>query len=344
MSLKGIFIRNIEADDLLEIFLVSAISSLFSIRFFLFITGYPQLGGRGIHVAHMLWGGLFMTAALILLLTFLNRFAMQLAAVIGGIGFGAFIDELGKFLTSDNNYFFQPAVAIIYVIFILLFLLFRMIPQYRAYSKKEYLINALDMTQEAVINDLDVEEERLAFEYLQKSDLSDPIAQWLYELLSKIEAIQPKKPGYFLIFRRKLRSIYQFMTKSFLLARFVIFFLLLQAALAIGLISYSIAARIYLSFDKWGVLITALVAAVFILEGFFLLRSSRLRAYSQFKIAVMIFIFLTQFFLFYSFQFYALSTLLPNLFILAIIDYAIKREREKTIKEQIMQKTTQRII
>jgi hypothetical protein len=41
------------------------------------------------------------------------------AAIVGGVGF--FIDELGKFITEDNNYFYNPAAALIYLIFIGLF-------------------------------------------------------------------------------------------------------------------------------------------------------------------------------------------------------------------------------
>jgi hypothetical protein len=151
----------------------------------------------------MLWGGFFMFSAIIILLSFLSRNAVRIAAVLGGVGFGIFIDELGKFITKDNNYFFQPTVAIIYVIFILVYFLFRVIPTYRAYSKKEYLINALDMTKEAVVNDLDVEEEQLARQYLKKSDQHDPIAKSLVRMLNEIDAIEPPHPGFIFNFRKK---------------------------------------------------------------------------------------------------------------------------------------------
>src|SRR6185369_15433338 len=95
------------------------------IRFYLKVTGYPQISPEGFHIAHMLFGGFLMLIALLLVFSFLSRAAVHLAAIIGGLGFGTFIDELGKFITSDNNYFFQPTIAIIYVIFVLLFLLSR---------------------------------------------------------------------------------------------------------------------------------------------------------------------------------------------------------------------------
>ena len=125
MAMKtSVFYRNIEARDQLELFLVSAISSLLLLRFFLFATGYPQVGSGSLHIAHMLYGGLFMLAAIVILVSFIGRRTQRLAAFIGGLGFGVFIDELGKFITRDNDYFFRPTIGIIYAIFISLYLLF----------------------------------------------------------------------------------------------------------------------------------------------------------------------------------------------------------------------------
>jgi hypothetical protein len=71
------------------------------------------------------------------LLTLLGRWPRRPAAIVGGVGFGFFIDELGKFITSDNNYFFEPAAALIYLIFIGLFLLVRALQRDRVLSPME---------------------------------------------------------------------------------------------------------------------------------------------------------------------------------------------------------------
>src|SRR3982074_2875166 len=108
-------IRNLDAGQLLETFLVSAVAAFLGVRFFLGVTGYPRLGGGGLHIAHMLWGGAVVGAAVLLVLSDLGQRIRRAAAIIAGLGFGLFIDELGKFITSDNNYFYRPAIALIYL-------------------------------------------------------------------------------------------------------------------------------------------------------------------------------------------------------------------------------------
>ena len=111
--------------------LVVAVATIILIRVILELMGYPKLGGGGLHIAHVLYGGLMMIGALIILFAFLNIPARWFAAFVGGVGFGFFIDEVGKFLTNDVDYFFAPAFSVMYVVFILLFLVAYMIRRAR---------------------------------------------------------------------------------------------------------------------------------------------------------------------------------------------------------------------
>jgi hypothetical protein len=183
------FIRNVYAGGILEVFMVTAVASILLIRAFLSLTGYPQVSGGGLHIAHVLVGGIFMLASMILLMAFLDRSSRNFAAVIGGFGFGAFIDELGKFITSDNNYFFQPTVGLIYVVFILIYLAIRQIGSISMLSEQERLINVLEISKEAVLKDLDDGEKKMAMALLEESDSSDEVVESLKETLRKIQSV-----------------------------------------------------------------------------------------------------------------------------------------------------------
>jgi|GEM_PF-1113194 len=111
---------------LLDTYVVSTVLTIVGIRLFLEFTGYPQIGGNGLHVAHMLWGGLAMAVASLLLLL-IEKPNKSLIAVVAGVGFGFFIDEVGKFVTSDNNYFFKPTAFLIYISIIAVWLIARVI-------------------------------------------------------------------------------------------------------------------------------------------------------------------------------------------------------------------------
>lgn len=114
------------------------------IREYLDIAGYPKIGGGTLHIAHMLWGGLLLVVAVILIQLFVGRRALVLSALAAGAGVGLFIDEVGKFITESNDYFFAPAAPIIYGAVLLLVLLLLVVRRDRQPSPAEATHVAVD--------------------------------------------------------------------------------------------------------------------------------------------------------------------------------------------------------
>jgi hypothetical protein len=186
-------VRGIDMVQLLDTLLLTAIATVLLVRTQLWLTNYPQLGGRGLHIAHLLWGGLFMLIALVILLSFVSPAERQVAAVTGGIGFGLFIDELGKFITADNNYFFKPTAAIIYCVFVLFFLAIRQLDRRRRYTGREYLVNAIETLKDAAQRTMDEAERRKALVLLEHADQSDPLVPEVRRMLEGAETL-PTRP------------------------------------------------------------------------------------------------------------------------------------------------------
>ena len=49
-----------EAETYVLVSLVAFAATVILVRLFLEVTGYPQVGSSTLHVAHLLWGGLFL--------------------------------------------------------------------------------------------------------------------------------------------------------------------------------------------------------------------------------------------------------------------------------------------
>lgn len=109
-------VRQNRADTYLLTLIAIYGATVILVRSYLEMTGYPQVGDSTFHIAHLLWGGLLMFLAMVLLLIWANPWLLSLTAVMGGIGAGLFIDEVGKFITQKNDYFFPLALPIIYAL------------------------------------------------------------------------------------------------------------------------------------------------------------------------------------------------------------------------------------
>lgn len=319
------FLRNIEGGDLVESFLVAAVSTILTIRLFLELTGYPILAGGVYHIAHLLWGGLLMMLAIFALLLFLNKEAKQFAAIIGGIGFGFFIDELGKFITKNNDYFFQPAIGIMYVIFVLLFLGLRMLEQRAIFSAKDYAANALESSKELILYDLDEQERARALRFLDQADQENPAVRHLTRLLLNADVRADKRPSIFARLRREFRNRYIRLIHHPWFVRTLIALFIAGSLYEVGTAIRTV--RFADSFNDWGQILSSVLSGIFVLAGVLaLLRRQRLASYHFFKRATLISIFLTQFFLFLKEQLSAVSALAISLAILATLSQWIAEE------------------
>ena len=161
-------VRRPRAEYYLLITLLSFAASVSLTRLFLEITGYPQLGGKDLHIAHLLWGGLFLFIATLLPLILANRWVYILTAFLSGIGVGLFIDEVGKFITQNNDYFYPASAPIIYAFFLLTVLLYVRVRRQPASNPRQQLYEILEGLEEVLDHDLDQEEKNELAKKLQQ--------------------------------------------------------------------------------------------------------------------------------------------------------------------------------
>ncbi len=339
-------VPDLDAGDLLERFLIAAVGAILAIRAYLAATGYPQVGGNGLHVAHMLWGGLLMLVSVVLLLSFLGRHIKFLAVIFGGLGFGTFVDELGKFITSDNNYFFQPTVAILYALFVTLYLIFRSISRRRDLSPSGYLANALDATRDVVLRGPeDAAARARALTLLEHCDPRDPLVVAVHRVLaaSPEPTVAHVRSGKLTGPIRVARRAYDAFVRSRWVRRAVVTVFVLHALGAIVSAIVLVVTdpgfalrRPDVSIGEAAAGLSSFLAAALAVIGAVRLRASTLAAYRWFKRSTLVSIFLVQFFAFYREEFVALSSLAISIVYLMALTYAI-HQGERSLPEAMDQ-------
>jgi hypothetical protein len=337
------FVRDLHSGAHLDLFLLSAVASVLLIRFYLELAGYPQVGGARLHVAHMLWGGLLMMAALVVLLAFLGRASRRWAALLGGAGFGTFIDEVGKFVTRDHDYFFRPAIAVMYVIFIGAYVAMRSIRTRRA-ATEEYVINALQELEQAALHDLQEDERARALAFLARARPGDPLAAGLSALIGTLATAPPRAPRLPSRVAAAVLQAYRGLTRRRLFWRALVLFFIGQLVLKllhVGILVFrpeageSLAARLaFMSREidgyalaEWLQLGSSLVSALLTAAGVVALRRSRQAALRYFQRSILVSVFVTQVFMFYRAQWEALVVLAFNLLVLAALGYMRAHEQ-----------------
>lgn len=335
-----LLVKREEASDLVLTIFVTGLTSLLVTRLFLEITNYYQMGHGEWHLAHVLWGGIGMVIGGLLPFCFHGGKIRKTAAIFFGAGFGMFIDEIGKFITRDNNYFFQPAIIFMYVAFVLLFIIYYFLQRINPKDPRSLMYQIIGQLEEVAENDLDIKEkEKMLINLKQLQDRAPNevviFSQRLEQLVKDLPTTPNKKPGLWLVIYKKIRS---FGYNKIFKRKFMLIVLLLLAGVQVVLsfgdffqmiwtmkngqgVIINVQNMInYPRFNSWMMVskITAdMVAGLFYLVGMVLIWRKRSKSgLLFFQTGLLISIFLSAFFKFYFEQFSAIVNLFFNITVL----------------------------
>ena len=129
--------------------------------------------------------------------------------MLGGVGVGLFIDELGKFITSRNDYFYPAAAPIIYISFLACAWVFYQIARTPVYEANSELARALEDIQEMLyqplrrVDQVSLEMRLQAVARSSASSLQTHLADLLIQFIHSDERLRPEKqPGKFALLVR----------------------------------------------------------------------------------------------------------------------------------------------
>ncbi|MGN9809264.1 hypothetical protein ACTMSW_07885 [Micromonospora sp. BQ11] len=320
-------LRVLEAPSYLQAFVLSGVVTVLVTRVFLQAAGYPQLGGGGLHIAHVLWGGLLMTAGLGVALVFLGSAARSLGAVLGGIGFGLFIDEVGKFVTAGTDYFYAPAAGIIYGAFALLVVITQALRGRVRLSGPERTANALYGVVGGLRTGL-TDDRRAAVARLVRGCGPD-VEEGIARLLDAVPRREPPGSRFWQPWVSRARRAVVWVTTHRWVVALVVLYLVGEPFVVVWKVLLDAVTGQLDDQREWGAVLgvsaSALITVVLSIRGASLLPSDRVRAFRLFKLALLVDLLFGQIFSFTVNQFGALSALGVDLFLLAVVTAEYRR-------------------
>ena len=243
--------RMVQRENAVQYMLISLLSFAASVTFvrtYLTLTGYPQIGNATLHISHVLWGGLILYIAAILPLIYLNPKVYSIVAILSGVGVGLFVDEVGKFITQQYDYFFAAAAPIIYIFFLVVVILVLMVRRSETMDGRDKLVQALEILREQLYRPLESSEKERFEREMNELVENDPdrlhqnIASNLLAIMRSDLRIPPEtSPAWWL---RIVERVERWLTENRLRQ------LLALGMLLLGLLSFKNPLQVWLGVDK----------------------------------------------------------------------------------------------
>lgn len=250
----------------------------------------------------------------LLVLAFVGERIRTSSAIIGGIGFGTFIDELGKFITADNDYFYEPTIALIYVIFILMFLLVKQSMRLQQKTPRQHLLAALEHLQDYIITGASRSEREKILSYLSIWQPTHPFHFSKKTSSSKLKNITSK-----------VSSVGKRVSRNSWIHNIVLTYLFLQVIGTVALISLVIFFVETMTPYFYAYIFTAIITSLMYVHAYVLLfRKKTQQAYRLLIQALLISLFIEQILLFLNNQLASLSTLVVRLGMYLLIKSKLK--------------------
>jgi hypothetical protein len=311
----------------LDLFFTFAVAGVLGNRIFLVITGYPQLGNGTLHISHAIWGGVMMLVAIVVAVSSLAPGVRAFVAVLGGAGFGWFVDELGKYITRDVNYFFKPTLALIYAIFVAMYFAFRSIRRPRN-RPEDVMLNAIEAMRQGILGRLDEPRRAEALTLLDTVRVEHQPTSRLQEVLIELETVPPRNPGLWVRVFRTSRSLLERWTRrrSFAFV-FGAIFVLLATSDAAEVLEQAIDGPGVHSVSEWSITVTCVISFVLAVIGFLAMARSRWIGYRWLEASILVSILITQVFLFHEAQIEATIDLVITLTFWMLLRAAMSVER-----------------
>lgn len=203
----GAISRSATGPGTAEVFIIIAIATILITRLYLELTGYPQVGGGDLHIAHALYGGALMMLALIIGWMMQGFGARVLCVLLGGIGFGLFLDEVGKFVTKDNDYFYGPSAEIMYILVVVILVGARIVRDFRPLSARECLASAAGIAADGVARGLAARRRELGLSLVERARVGGADAQDLDRVRMLLLSADPASDRLYAARQRALRLI-----------------------------------------------------------------------------------------------------------------------------------------
>ena len=315
----------------MEAVVLIAVATILATRLLLHLSGYPRVGGASLHIAHVLWGGLALTAASLMALSLVGSGARIVTIVLAGTGLGLFLDEVGKFVTTSNDYFYKPAVAIMYVFLATIVVVARGVRDLLPRRPHEELTAAIMIVADGLAHGVTEHQRTVAHKLLARAQHSDECAS---QTIGSIDTLLRSCPS---ADSSRLHDLWTGVTRWPALS-------ILQRpvwvrAVALGLVVYSTVgvvstlraaatitddvAQFAAGVDVVGSALASVLAMPALLS-----RSTRTWALELLRLSCLFTVLLVQVVEFAESQFSALGNMVIGLAALAVVSYHIRLRRE----------------